>query len=184
MDGLSFSKVADTIQHFEEKAAQGTNKSTKGNVEGLSDTRPQTPPAGPAADQGETKKMAELSIKEQEVKPSAPSVADQVPLPEGGAQSTGDKQTAPGADGRSDPDGGSTDKTEGTAAAVEADVDQSTELSSDVSEEPDAGSVSDGENSVTAAVAEAVIRDAEDAVGDAEGAVGGAEEVPEDIPSL
>ena len=59
MDAVSSSKVTGAALQGGAEAAKDTkNKSTKGDVEGLSNARPQTPPADPASVQSETKKMA------------------------------------------------------------------------------------------------------------------------------
>ena len=62
-------------------AKEAKNDNGKG-VEGLSDTRPQTPPPGLDADKGEAKKMAELEISEQK------DVKLQVTPPEGESERT------------------------------------------------------------------------------------------------
>ena len=148
MDGVSSSKVTGAAHQGGAEAAQDTkNKSTKGDVEGLSNATPQTPPADPASVQGETKKMAELSIKEQEVEQAASSVDDkstqadakEVPL------SAGEQSPPKSEDG---------EKTQEAAASTgqpgKTDVDekaaQDVQASADVSEVPGEASVTDSES--------------------------------------
>ena len=149
MDGVSSSKVAGAAHQGGAEAAQDAkNKSTKGDVEGLSNARPQTPPAGPASVQGETKKMAELSIKEQEAKQPASSVDDKPALTDGkeAQLSTGEQRAPKSEDG---------EKMEQAAASTgqpgKADVDknaaQDVQPSADVSKAPGEASVADSESS-------------------------------------
>ena len=192
MDSLSSGKVASAVQLIEARAAQegNGNKSTKGDVEGLSDTKPRTPPVDPAADQGETKKMTELSIKEeQEVKPSTSSAAeaDKAPSAESGTQSTGDEQAVLGSlgDQSTTVDGGA-DKAEVLAAVAEqpvgADMDESVghgvQPSSDALEQPDAGSVADSQSLL--AVVENAVKGVEEAVKDTENAIRNTEDTIKD----
>ncbi len=194
MDSLSSGKVASAVQLLEARAAQEGkgNKSTRGDVEGLADTRPRTPPADPAAEQGETKKMAELSIKEeQEVKPSTSPAAeaDKVPSAESGAQSASDEQAVLGDAGeRSTPVGSGADKGAPLVAVaeqpVEADMGESVghEPSSDALEKPDAGSVADSRSLLTV-VKDAVkgaVKGVEDAVKDTENAIRNTEDAIKD----
>ena len=149
MDAVSSSKVTGAALQGGAEAAKDTkNKSTKGDVEGLSNARPQTPPADPASVQSETKKMAELSVKEQEVEQPASSVDDKSALADGKeAQLSAGEQSAPKSE-----DG---EKTEHAAASTgqpgKTDVDvnaaQDVQPSADVSEVPGEASVTDSGSS-------------------------------------
>lgn len=147
MDGVSSSKVTGAAHQGGAEAAQDTkNKSTKGDVEGLSNARPQTPSADPASVQGETKKMAELSIKEQEVPASSvddkstPADAKEASL------SAGEQSTPKSEDGEKTQEAGAS-----TGQPGKTDVDekaaQDVQPSVDVSEAPGEASVADGESS-------------------------------------
>lgn len=143
MDGVSSSKVAGAAHHSDAEAAQDTkNKSAKGDVEGLSDSRPQTPPADPNSVQGEAKKMAELSIKEQEVEQPASSADDKT-------ASVDDKQTDLSVDKQSTTKSDDAEKTDVSAADTgKADAAENTAqdvqpASSGASEAPDEGSKPD-----------------------------------------
>lgn len=149
MDGVSSSKVTGAAHQGGAEAAQDTkNKSTKGDVEGLSNARPKTPPADPASVQGETKKMAELSIKEQEVEQAASSVDDKsTPADDKEAPSSaGEQSPAKSEDGEKTQEAaaspGQPDKTDADEKAA-----QNVQPSADVSEAPGEASVADSESS-------------------------------------
>ena len=143
MDGVSSSKVAGAAYHGDAEAAQDTkNKSAKGDVEGLSGSRPQTPPADPNSVQGEAKKMAELSIREQEVEqPASPAEDKPAAANDKPADSSVDKQGATKSDDSEKTnvlagDTGKSDVEENAAQNVQP-------ASSEASEAPDEGSKPD-----------------------------------------
>lgn len=148
MDSVSSTKAASAAHQGEAEAAQDTkNKSTKGDVEGLSDARPQTPPADPTLVQGETKKMAELTIKEQEVEQPATSADDK-------SAPADDKEATLSTGEQSAPKSEDSEKTEASAATGQPDKTdvggstvQEVQPSSVASEAQDGGSVADSESS-------------------------------------
>ena len=148
MDGVSSSKVAGAAQHGDAEAAQDAkNKSTKGDVEGLSDSRPQTPPADPNSVQGEAKKMAELSIKEQEVEQPASTAENQ-------AAAADDKPTDSSVDKEGATKSDDAEKTDmaGDTGKSEVGEQNAQPASSEAPEAPDEGSKPDSspaEESVT-----------------------------------
>ena len=170
MDGVSSTKTASAAHQGEAEAAQDTkNKSTKGDVEGLSGARPQTPPADPTSVQGETKKMAELTIKEQEVEQPATSADDK-------SASADDKETTLSTGEQSAPKSEDSEKTQASAAATgqpdKTDVDENTvqevQPSSVASEAQDEGSVADGESSAKEGVPKKDVGAEGEAFGDAQ----------------
>lgn len=158
MDGVSSSKVAGAAHQGDAEAAQDAkNKSTKGDVEGLSDSRPQTPPADPNSVQGEAKKMAELSIKEQEVEQPASTAEDQ-------AAAADDKPTDSSVDKEGATKSDDAEKTDMAGDTGKSEVGEQTAqnaqpASSEASEAPDEGSKPDSPDSSPAE--ESVTVDAE-----------------------
>lgn len=143
MDGVSSSKVASAVHQGGAEAAQDNkNKSAKGDVEGLSDSRPQTPPADPNSVQGEAKKMAELSIREQEVEQPASSAEDKAAAADDKpTDSSVDKEGATKSDDAEKTDVSAGDT--GKSAVAENAAQNAQSASSEASEAPDEGSKPD-----------------------------------------
>ncbi|KEI71187.1 hypothetical protein [Endozoicomonas elysicola] len=82
MEGVTSGPIGGGTPYTGTDAAKEAKNDNGKGVEGLSDTRPQTPPPGLEADKGEAKKMAELEISKQK------DVTPQVNPPGGDSERT------------------------------------------------------------------------------------------------